>query len=676
MLKAYYYFLLIRADLAVLALVVGLGALFLRRYLLRRGPHYRLPRKSFILAGLLVLVGGVMAEWASRYRTAELEQVFAGFAPTYAADLAHQGHALITLETKADDPRYLELIEMEKTWLAANPIIADVYTFRRDDQGKVRLIVDSETDYDHSGKIDAEREQRTPIGEVYAEATPAFYDALDGKAGFETEIMLDRWGIWVSSFAPIFDHAGKVEAAVGIDYPADRWLSAIGTIRAVYLGIALGLIVLLLASSTIISFSAAEIEERKKAQKRLEEISESALSASAAKSEFLSLMSHEVRTPLSAILGFATILADTPLDAKQRRYAETINRAGTGLLGLLNNILDYNRAESGKLALERIAWAPALLIHEVMELMVARAEEKKLQLNFDNRLPAALTVYGDPTRIRQILLNLVTNAIKFTEHGSVTVTAQWQVAAEKAAGGEIHVAVSDTGAGIAPDRLPELFQAYAQADASTTRLHGGTGLGLAICKRLSDLMGGRLELESTLGKGTTINFALHCELVSATPSAPGNRGAVASVPVWGRVLAIDDAKLNRELLKVMLRRLGLEADVAASGPEGASLAAAHAYAIIFTDLEMPEMDGFETARQIRTQEGSGLRVPIVAVSAMTTAGTREKCIAAGMDDYLIKPVYLPALASVVDVLLPRQSPATGPNSKNPNATVQPATVLA
>ncbi|HEX2855310.1 MAG TPA: ATP-binding protein [Opitutaceae bacterium] len=655
MLKAYYYFLNYRIDLGFLILFVATACFGIERVVRRRGSHYRIPRKSFIAAALLVLAGGLVAEWAAHDRVNRLQKLFAGFGPTYASDLATMGHAGITLETPADDTRYLALIEAEKRWLAANPIIADIYTFRQDAQGRLRLIVDSETDYNRSGKIDEDRERRTPIGEIYAEGTPSFFAALQGQSTFESTIVPDRWGIWVSSFTPVYDQAGKVEAAVGIDYPADSWLIAIGSVRVAALSLTLVVIAILLASSTLISFLTAEIEDRKKNQRQLELASESALSSSAAKSSFLALMSHEVRNPLTAILGYTSILTDTELDSNQRRYVETINRAGLGLLELLNDVLDYTKAESGKLTLEHIEWNPALLIHEVMELMTARATQKGLQLNFDNELPAALTLFGDPVRIRQIVLNFVSNAVKFTAVGHVTVKAAWQPAANRENHGRFLLEVADTGIGIPAEKIPALFQAFTQAEASTTRHHGGTGLGLAICQRLSDMMGGTLGLRSVLNAGTTFTFALDCDALPVTGEGEMPRSdSRPPIPIWNRVLVVDDARLSRELLKVMLRRLGLEADLAADGPEAVRLAAQTRYAIIFLDLEMPGMDGFATARQIRSGEEAGQSAAIVAVSARTTPGTRENCIAAGMDDYLTKPVYAPALESTIEVMLPGQ----------------------
>ena len=666
MLKVTYYFLLYRIDFVLLCLLVTAACCVIARRIRRKGPHFQLPGKSFIAAAVLVLAGGILAEWGARNQVEGLGRLFAGFGPTYAAEMRHHGHEFINESTPPDDPRYLEIIEMEKSWLSVNPVIADIYTFRKDRDGKIRLIVDSETDYNHNGKYDVEREQRTPIGELYEEATPKFFQALEGEAVFETTIMPDKWGIWVSSFTPIYTQDGRVEAAVGIDYPAESWLNAIASIRCVCLGIALVLVIILLTSSTFISFLTAEIEERKQAQQRLEQARESALDASAAKSEFLAVTSHEVRTPLTAILGFASILADTKLDPTQRRYLGTMNQAGERLMELLNGILDYTRIESGKLELEQLPWAPAMLIHEVIEAMSARATERGVGLQFDNQLPGNLTLKGDATRVRQILFNLLGNAIKFTAIGSVTVRARWTPSPEKPESGRFVLTVIDTGIGIPADKIASLFKAFAQVDASTTRTHGGSGLGLAISDRLATMMGGKVTVQSTLGQGSEFTLALDSTLVpaaaaSTTVSGPGRP---ATAPVYSiRALVVDDQRLNRELLKVMLRRCGIESDLASSGAEAVKLAAAQSYGLVLTDLEMPEMDGFTTAQHIRAAEPPGQRVPIIAISALTAKGTRERCLAAGMDDYLTKPVYLPALHSSLAALLPastaKPKPAAG-----------------
>lgn len=654
MLETLYYFLHYRADFILAALLVAGACWWAMHIIRRRGRQHRVPFIAFLVAAGLMLVGGLFAELMARQRINQLVNLFAGFGPMYASELANNGHAGITARTAPDDPAYLKMIEDEKRWLTANPVVSDIYTFRKDAEGKIHLIVDSETDYDHNGKINGDREQRTVIGEIYEEATPQFYQALAGQKVFDSSFVPDRWGVSVSSFTPIYDRNGQVEAAVGVDYPANAWLYAIGSVRAATLALTLGLIGILLVSSTLISFLTLEIEERKEFQRRLEQATESAVNASAGKSEFLARMSHEVRNPLTAILGFARFLSETELNATQRRYVDTIDRAGGNLLHLLNDILDYTKVESGKLELERIAWAPAMLVHEVIELMAVRAKEKELTLTFDNRLPGTLTLFGDPTRMRQILINLLSNALKFTSSGGVTVTASWSGDSLNPNRGQLALDVTDTGMGIPADRLPRLFQAFTQADSSTTRNHGGTGLGLAICKRLADMMGATISVSSTPKVGTTFTFVLNSDAaVAYGPDYPTTAGTAPPLSVWTRALVVDDVALNAQLLKVQLRRLGLEADIAASGRDALEFAKANPYAIIFIDLRMPDMDGFQTAQRIRDQEAPGRHVPIIAISGQTISGIREKCLAAGMDDYMAKPVYLPALKSTLEALVPR-----------------------
>ncbi len=674
MLKAYYYFLQFRLDVVVLALLTAGTCLYLARRARKRGVTFQ--KRAFFLAAMVTVSGGLIAEWVAQNRIEGMKELFGGFGPTYASELSRAGHELITLETKTDDPHYLELIETEKRWLKANPIVADIYTFRKDKEGRLRLIVDSETDYDRDGKYEGEREQRTPIGEIYEEATPKFFRALEGETIFEAQFMPDRWGIWVSSFAPIYDKNGRVEAAVGIDYPAQSWLAEIGRVRLMCLSIALVLNLILLTSSTLISYLSAEIEERKQTQVQLERARESAFQASTAKSEFLAITGHEVRTPLNAILGFAAILSDTKLDATQRRYLETMTHAGGSLLDLLNSILDYTSIESGKLRLECVPWTPAILIHEVIQTMSAQATQKGLSLHFENNLPGNLTLNGDLTRIRQILMNLMSNAVKFTGSGSVTARAAWSASAMVPDRGRIEISIIDTGLGIRPEKIPHLFDAFSQSDSATTRVKdGATGLGLAICKRLADMMDGDITVKSVPGHGSEFTVAFNCNVLTPADAdaAITSRGATrAPAPLFsGKALLVDDQRLNRELLKVMMRRCGLESDLAASGQEAIDLAAKNSYTIIFTDIEMPEMDGFSTAENIRKNEPAGKRIPIVAISALTAKGTRERCLASGMDDYMTKPVYLPALQSTLGALLSTTVISAQPVEKGSAPVVSP-----
>jgi CheY-like chemotaxis protein len=284
------------------------------------------------------------------------------------------------------------------------------------------------------------------------------------------------------------------------------------------------------------------------------------------------------------------------------------------------------------------------------------AIEKDLTLRCDQQFSDALAVEGDPARVRQILVNVVNNAIKFTDHGEVSLRSRWTAPTAKETKGKLIFEIQDTGIGISSDKLPNLFNQFSQAHGETRR-YTGAGLGLAICKRLVDLMHGTLTVESLLGHGSRFTVTLPCTPMtlqnvavnhstsSSRPPAIGSRPAVR-----GRALIVDDHAVNRELLKIMLRRQGYLTDLATSGEEAVALSSCTPYSIIFMDLEMSGMDGLSAARKIRGSESKDHRVPIVAVTATTAKGTREKCLEAGMDEYLTKPVYLPALKSTLEAM--------------------------
>ncbi len=645
-----------RADFAAFTALVAAGGWFFAYRVRQHNAALHLPRWLWLLAAGFTIVAGFLAEWVQHDRTQQLVTVFSGFGPTYAEELRRMGHARITLATAPDDPVYLELIEAEKSWLQANPLIADVYTFRHDDKGQIRLIVDSETDYDHNGRYEGEREQRTPIGEVYKEATDKFHRVLHGTSEFESEVTADRWGLWVSSFTPILNAEGNVEAAVGIDYPAAAWVQAIAGARLITLGTSLVVIAILLLSVASHTVIKAEVEVRRRAQSRLEVAREAALMTSAAKSEFLAVTGHQVRPPLTAIMSFADMLSDTSLDETQTRYVAAIATAGERLMELVNSLLDFTKIEDGEIVLAREPWSPSLLVREVIEMTSAQAARKGITLHFGDRLGSPLTLLGDASRVRQILLNLMANAVKYTELGSITVQAAWSAVSESG-GGKLAVSVVDTGIGISPERLPQLFQMFAQSHDSSSRRPSATcGIGLAICKRLVEAMGGEIRVHSTVGVGTKFTFTIACPTVKAGASdaMPAERSLVKAMAPLApaiRALVIDDDNLNRELLQLILRRQGCKVDLAANGEEGCALFAETRHDVIFLDLNMPGLDGFATAKNIRAHLASGRRVPIIAVTGLTDKGTRERCLEAGMDDYITRPVHLPALIATLDRLL-------------------------
>lgn len=442
--------------------------------------------------------------------------------------------------------------------------------------------------------------------------------------------------------------------------------------RGITLFVGLILVAIVLVFATAVTLLNAEVAERRSAQSRLESARESALNASAAKSEFLAVTSQEVRTPLTAIMGFAEMLTETPLDDQQRRYVDTINTAGQRLIAHVNDLLDFTKIETGKIELVALPWSPALLIHEVMDLMAPRAEAKGLTLHFDHKLANDLQLLGDSNRVRQVLLNLLMNAVKFTQQGSVTVHAAWTPAAGNAQRGRLLLRVADTGPGIPTEKLPLLFQVFSQVDTSAAAQQSGSGLGLAICKRLVELMGGEISVTSTPGAGSTFSVTLDCPSVVPETRAEAELHAAESpdtapIAVHAQALVIDDNCLNRELLKIILRGQGLEVDLAPSGVEGLGLAVLTDYDVIFMDIDMPGVDGYKTTEQIRAIKSAGRRGPIIAVTGLTAKGTRELCLRAGMDDYLTKPVYLPALRSALASALPPHKLTAHSGSRAPIA---------
>jgi two-component system, sensor histidine kinase len=397
--------------------------------------------------------------------------------------------------------------------------------------------------------------------------------------------------------------------------------------------------------------------ERDRAYEDLIALNRQLEQATRAKSEFLAHMSHEIRTPMNGVIGMTEVLLRGALTPEQRDYVETIRTSGESLLTILNDILDFSKVEQGKLEIEAQPFALRKTVEDVRKLLTPRAAEKGVDLLVrveDGGRDLPDIVIGDVTRVRQVLINLVGNAIKFTRHGSVTVSIGAGLA-EARDRLRVRIAVADTGIGIPADKLHRLFEAFSQVDASTTREFGGTGLGLAISKRLVEAMGGRLWVESEAGRGSTF----HCEIVVGapadavrTPSAIRPAAAVApSTPERAplRVLLADDNAINRKVGVALLGTLGCTVDVVNDGAEAVAQIGARAYDLVFLDVQMPVMDGYEAARRIRTAWAGrdAARPRLIAMTANARQVDRDRCLEAGMDDFLGKPLQLDTLQALV-----------------------------
>jgi signal transduction histidine kinase/CheY-like chemotaxis protein len=404
------------------------------------------------------------------------------------------------------------------------------------------------------------------------------------------------------------------------------------------------------------------------ALEEMREAKEDAERASRAKSEFVSRMSHELRTPLNAIIGFSQLLESEPLLPSQKHYVNLINSSGNHLMELINAVLDHAKIEAGSMTLERIAFDVSDMITEVRGIVAERASEKGLKFVLDASPDLPRFIMGDPTRLRQVLINLLVNAIKFTEKGSIEL-------GQGVDDGQLIFSVRDSGIGMDSDALERLFQPFSQADQTITRRYGGTGLGLVISKELVEGMGGTIEVDSSPGVGTC--FWVHLPLVvadGASPSAsrnlPEQHTDIAAL-VSGRVLLVDDNRVNQQLGAAMLGRLGLVHDTADNGIRALQCISQTTYALILMDMEMPEMDGISATREIRQREraqGSKSRLPIIALTANALAEDRERCFAAGMDGYVPKPISRNALESEISRLF-KGSQTVAPSSAAPAVTV-------
>lgn len=394
-----------------------------------------------------------------------------------------------------------------------------------------------------------------------------------------------------------------------------------------------------------------DITDRKRAERELESARDQALELSRLKSQFLANISHEIRTPLNGILGMAQLLLNSELDDTQRRRLSTLRDSGEGLLAIINDILDFSKVEAGKVELEIQDFELQDCLESVMGLLVSSAGNKGLALNLEvNDIPR--WVRGDPLRLRQVLMNIVGNAVKFTESGSAVLSVAGQ------GSGSFRFEVHDTGIGIDASARKRLMDPFSQADASTTRRFGGTGLGLAISSQLVEMMGGTLDFTSEPGVGTTFWFAIDLPESQGPADEPGpgvemagspaGRGAPHRDGAGVRLLLVDDAELNLEVGAGLLEGAGYAVDICRDGSEAVAAVLAKPYAAVLMDCLMPVMDGYEATRRIRGLEGPARHTPVIAVTAAAMNSDREKCLAAGMDDYIAKPLDLDVLLGKLD----------------------------